>query len=363
MLRDPIDQAFVLLADDDARALSDLRTALGAEGAQVITCRRAALAIEAIDFHRPSAIVLDPSFDEGRGWEVLRASVQQGRPPLLALDRERDGAIRRAAFAAGADDVVDKPVDAPDVASRVAALIRRARPETRNGPVYRHNGLVVDVAAHEVRRDGQLVRVTAQQFAILCALLEAGGATLARSNLLARIESLDDEPPSDRAIDLHVSRLRRRLGEDPAAPRFITAVYGVGYRLAPALAARAELGRSAEDVLEILPDPLLVVGRDLLVRYANPALGGLLGRDARTLVGSSCGALLECRSCNERTLQGPSCFGRAVLGGNGALRDAPGSVATGDGRVDVTFSYDTLRADDDALLLIALRPRSGSPEH
>lgn len=363
MLRGPIDQAFVLLADDDVRALAELRTALTAEGAQVITCRRAALAVEAIDFHRPSAILLDPSFDEGRGWDVLRASVQQGRPPLLALDRERDGAVRRAAFAAGADDVVDKPVDARDVAARVAALVRRARPETRNGPVYRHNGLVVDVAAHEVRRDGQLVGVTPQQFAILCALLEAAGATLARSNLLARIESLDDEPPSDRAIDLHVSRLRKRLGDDSAAPRFISAVYGIGYRLAPAAAARAELGHSAEDVLAILPDPLLVIGPDLRVRYANAALGGLLGRDARTLVGAACGELLDCRSCNDHTLQGPRCLGRAVLDGDGALREVPGSVATGEGRVDVSFSYSTLRSPDDALLVLALHPRSGPPTH
>lgn len=354
-----LDPSLVLVVDDDEMSLERLRAALSAEGAHVIVCRRAGTAVTAVGFHRPSALIVDVSADSGHGWDVLREARKQGRIPTLVLDREVDFVGRRAVLAAGADEVVAKPFDAIEVAARVLALISRARPDERGGPVYRHRDLVIDVAAHEVRRAGNPIRLTPQQFAILRALCEAGGATLDRSNLLTRLAPFDDEPPSERSIDLHVSRLRRRLGDNPLEPRYIDAVYGVGYRLANGARTGDTLGDRASEVLDALPHALLVIDQSLKIRFANVAAERLLGSERGVFVGRRCGEILECKTCEGVSLEGPRCLGRAVLGGDGTLRDVPAIVRGPDGAIPVEFSYGKVKAEarDAALLTLTLRPR------
>ena len=275
---------FVVLADD-GRALADLRTALRLAGAHVAACRKASVAVEAVAFHLPNVVIVDVALDDGRGWDVVYAARDHGHLPTIVIDRGADPSARRAAFAAGVDDVVATPFDSGELATRVMTLAGRARRSGPSGPVYRHRGLVLDVAAHAVRLHGRPVVLTPQQFAILRALFEANGATLERSRLLARIETLDDESPSERAIDLHVTRLRRRLGDDAKLPRFVASVYGVGYRLATEELAAEPLSELAEDVLRALPDPLFLIDRQLRVRFANDAAANLLGRPRADIVG------------------------------------------------------------------------------
>lgn len=355
-MRAALDPSFVVLVDDQPAGV-ELRDALTAVGAQVIVCRRASNGVDAVDFHRPSAIVVDLEMDAGAGWEVLRAGRSHGLP-VVALDRT-GGSLRRRALAAGADEVVSRPFDATELALRVLAHVQRARPAAMPAAILRHRDLVLDVTAREVRLRGRAVIVTPQQFAILRALLEAGGATLPRTALLARIASLDDEPPSERAIDLHVSRLRRRLGDVGGRPRYIEAVYGMGYRLATAETAGSDvLGGRAAAVLDALPDAIFVVDRDLRIRYANRPAERLLASERGALVGRHCGELLNCRSCDGSVLDGPRCLGRAVLGGRGVLRDEPGAIAAGGATKPVSFSYGEVRTDDDErLLTITLHPR------
>jgi len=163
------------------------------------------------------------------------------------------------------------------------------------------------------RSRGKPIAFTAQQFAILRALLEAGGATLGREQLVSRTGALDDEPPSDRAIDLHVTRLRRRLGDDPRAPRYIEAVYGVGYRLAHGTGGvQQQLGADASVLLDALPDAVLVLDRALTIRFANRTAELLLGLPRASLAGQRCGAILACTSCGGLPLDGPRCIGRAA---------------------------------------------------
>ena len=334
------DAPLILVADADARASEALASALRGEGLQVVICRHAATAVDAVAFHRPSVIVVDVGMDEGHGWDVVTAARAHGNLPTIVIDRENDVATRRTAYAAGADDVVVASLDPIEFATRVHALARRARPETRTGQVLRHRDLVMDVAAHEVRIAGRQVALTAQQFALLRVILEAGGATLEREQLIARTDSLDAEPPSDRAIDLHITRLRHRLGDDPRAPRYIEAVYGVGYRLAHDDQPRPDgLGDHAVAVLDALPDAVLVVDRSLMLRFANLAAEHLFGVPRASLGGRHCGDLLECRSCGGTRLDGPRCIGRAVLGGLDQVHDAPAIVRGPDGPLAVSLSY------------------------
>lgn len=352
-----VDAPLVLLADDES--VEELAAALRAEGLQVIASKRAKNAVDSVSFHRPSVVVVDVAFDDQHGWDVVAAARSHGHLPTIVLDRENDVATRRAAYSAGADDVVVKPFDQGELAAKVGALARRARPETREGPVYRHRDLLMDVAAHEVRLAGLPVTLTAQQFGILRVLFESGGAALDRAHLIARTESLDDEAPSDRAIDLHVSRLRKRLGDDPRRPRYVEAVYGVGYRLAMGDTPTTDrLGDHAVAVLDALPDAVLVVDRALTIRFANRAAERMLGLSRTTIAGRRCGELLECRSCAGATLDGPRCLGRAVLRGTGQLRDAPAVMRGPDGPLNVTFSYGQVEVGKgDTLLTITVRPR------
>lgn len=349
------DPPFVLVADDVGPALAELRTALRLDGAQVAGARSVTVALDALAFHAPTVVVVQIGMENGKGWEVVHAARMQGQLPTIVLERGAEAGTRRAAFAAGADDVIALPVDPRELATRIMALAGRVRRAVTAGPVYRHRGLVMDVAAHSLRLHGRPVELTAQQFAILRTLFEANGATLDRARLLARIESLDDEPPSERAIDLHVTRLRRRLGDSAREPRYVEAVYGVGYRLATSDAGLNELGDDAEDVLCALPDPLLVIDRQLRVRFANDAATRFLALPRTQVVGRRCGDVLECQDCRGFGLDGPRCFAFAIQSGNAALRDMPANVLAGGEREDVSFTI--ARIQGDGLLSLEIRPR------
>ncbi len=350
---------FVLVASDDPRAFAEIRDALRMGGAQVAACKTVSIALEAITFHVPTVVVVDVAMETGKGWDVVYAARARGQLATIVLDSGDDTSTRRAAFAAGADDVVALPADTNELVTRVLALAGRARRANATGPVYRHRGLVVDVSGHSVRLHGRPIALTAQQFAILRALFEANGATLERSRLLARIESLDDEPPSDRAIDLHVTRLRKRLADSAKEPRYVEAVYGVGYRLATDGVAATRLGDQAEDVLTALPDPLLVIDEQLRVRFANDAAARLLARDRADIVGRHCAEVLECADCHGVPLGGSRCFARAVVSGESTLRDVPAQVRAGDDRIPVSLTYGQVQGD--GLLTLEIRPRIATP--
>ena len=347
---------FVLVADDDAAYLARVRGALRLAGAHVAACRTVKVAIEALEFHMPNVVVVAPEMEAGKGWDLVYAARTQGQLPTVALDRDDSGVTRRTAFTAGVDDVLTLPTDDSELATRIVALAGRSR-RTENGtPVFRHRGLVMDVAAHTVRVHGRAIVLTAQQFAILRSLFEANGATLSRDRLLARIESLDEEPPSDRAIDLHVTRLRRRLGDDARRPRWVEAVYGVGYRLATGDGATSDFAGDAEHVLSALPDPLLVIDGERRVRFANDAATRFLALAQSEIVGQRCGDILHCKDCNGLLLEGSRCFARAVASGDAALRDVPADIAVGDDRVPVRFTY--ARVHSDGLMTLEIRPRN-----
>ena len=353
----------LVLVLEPQRALAEtIGIALRGAGLQVVSCRHAAEAVPAVAFHRPSVVVIDVGTDDGHGWDVLAAARDHGHLPAIVLDADDDAAVRRAAYAAGADDVLPATVDPSDLAARVVALARRARPDAPGGTIHRHRDLLMDVSAHEVTIAGKPVTLTAQQFAILRVLLEAGGATLAREQLVSRTGALDDEPPSDRAIDLHVTRLRRRLGDDPHAPRYIEAVYGVGYRLAHGDGGvQEQVGADASTLLDALPDAVLVLDADLVIRFANRSTELLLGVPRATLSGKRCGAVLLCTSCAGAALDGPRCFGRAALGGLSQIHDAPAVVHGVTGPLPVSLSYGQLQlGKGDALVTVTIRPRTAT---
>jgi len=330
----------VLVAEDDCDLLAAIREALRSDDALVVGCRTVRTALEAAEFHRPSVAVVDLAMEGGRGWELLHGTGARAGTRLLALDRRGEPLVRRAAFAAGADDVASPPLEPSEIAARVRSLQKRDRADV-DGTVLRHRDLVVDLQSHEVRVGGRAVSLTVQQFAIIRALCEARGAALHRSQLLARIAAVDDEPPSDRAIDLHVSRLRRRLGEPGC--RYIESVYGIGYRLAPAEVSTPLPGDAAGAVLDAIEQGVIVVDPTMRIRSANRAAMRLLGRE--DLVGLPCGDVLRCRTPEGATIAGPGCLGRAVCTGGGPIPHVSAIVAVDGSHAIVDLSHTAVALD------------------
>ncbi|HET8569675.1 MAG TPA: winged helix-turn-helix domain-containing protein [Candidatus Limnocylindria bacterium] len=334
-----LEPCLILIVSADARATRAIRGALVSGGALTATCARARDVRGSLSFHRPSVAVVDVAME--RGWDAL-CEVRSSGTAVVVLDGARDRDRRRTAFAAGADDVVAWPADPDEVAARALALAARAR-DAVTRRVHRANGLVFDADSRAVAVDGHSVALTAHQLTILEALFEARGAAVGRALLADRIAGIDDEPPSDRAVDLHVSRLRRRVGDDAARPRFIETVPGLGYRLVAAdPRSRPPLSPDAASLLEALPRPMLVVGRDLTVCAANGAACALTGLSPEEMAGRRCGDILDCRD-GEGVALLPRCLGRMSMLGAVPLHGVDGSVLSPDGRVAVRFSCGRVR--------------------
>lgn len=225
----------VLVVEDDSGIAAGLRAHLQGQGWAVDAAAAmgpawAALSVEAFD-----VVLLDLGLPDGDGATLLRRLRQRppgARPandtPVLIMTARDEVASRIAALDLGADDYIVKPFDPGELAARMRALHRRAAGRARNTLV--HGDLVVEPATHSVQVAGRAVEIPAREFAVLQALLEARPRVLSRAQIEERLYGFDQALESN-AIEVHVHRLRRKLGED-----LIRTVRGVGYYI-PAEAA------------------------------------------------------------------------------------------------------------------------------
>jgi DNA-binding response OmpR family regulator len=240
----------ILVVDDDAKIVRLVRTYLERDGFSVVTAGDGPAALAAIEEHRPALVVLDLMLPELDGRAVIRAvrrDEEAGATPILVLSARGTTLDRIAGLEDGADDYLPKPFSPAELVVRVKAILRRsaagptagAGDEAATGGVtgawITHNGLVLDPARHEVRIGGDLVVLTHVEFRLLQALLEADGRVLSRDQLLDAVWGTEQAEVLDRTVDVHIRRLRDKLGDDPDAPRWVATVRGAGYRSAPAV--------------------------------------------------------------------------------------------------------------------------------
>jgi DNA-binding response OmpR family regulator len=236
----------ILVVDDDAKIVRLVRTYLEREGYTVVTAADGPAALDAIETHRPALVVLDLMLPELDGRAVIRAvrrDEEAGATPIIVLSARGTTVDRIAGLEDGADDYLPKPFSPAELVVRVKAILRRAGPvpdgaETagltlRRGPLE-HNGLLLDPERHEVLIAGAPVQLTHVEFRILETLLEADGRVLTRDQLLDAVWGTEQSEVLDRTVDVHIRRLRDKLGDDPDAPRWVATVRGAGYRSAPA---------------------------------------------------------------------------------------------------------------------------------
>ena len=242
----PIPDRPILVVDDDAKIVRLVRTYLERDGFSVVTAADGPAALDAIERHRPALVVLDLMLPELDGRAVIRAvrrDDQAAATPILIVSARGSTLDRIAGLEDGADDYLPKPFSPAELVLRVKSILRRtaaapgtavATPETSARLPLLQADLVVDLDRHEVTRAGEPIPLTRVEFRLLQTILEADGRVLSRDQLLDAVYGQDQADVMDRTVDVHIGRLRDKLGDDADQPRYVATVRGVGYRAARA---------------------------------------------------------------------------------------------------------------------------------
>jgi DNA-binding response OmpR family regulator len=222
----------VLLIEDDPRLAAMVSEYLGEAGYRVSHAGDAAKGLAMHGRETFDAIVLDLMLPDMDGLEVCRTVRGRSDTPILMLTARGDATDRIVGLEMGADDYLPKPFEPRELLARLRAILRRRKGADRHD-VLRFGRLEIDRDAREVRLDGETKPLTSYQFALLAALAEHAGRVMARDTLmdLVKGEALD---AFDRSIDVHVSRIRAMIEDDPRKPRRVITVRGAGYVFAKA---------------------------------------------------------------------------------------------------------------------------------
>ncbi len=221
------------LVVDDERPLVDVVSAyLRREGFDVLAAYDGEAAVELARSERPDVIVLDLMLPGIDGIEACRRIRGFSDAYVVMLTAKAEEADRIVGLSTGADDYVTKPFSPGELVARLRAMLRRPRSGGAAGDdvVRRFGALALDPRAREVRLDGRPVELTRREFDVLDALSAQPRVAFSREQLLERVWG-PDWFGDDHVVDVHVANLRRKLSDDPAAPRYIRTVRGIGYRM------------------------------------------------------------------------------------------------------------------------------------
>ena len=223
--------AKLLLIDDDARLTSMVGDYLRGHGFEVDTASSLAAGRERLRNGLYDALVLDLMLPDGDGLEMtreLRGDARTRRLPLLMLTARGEPMDRIIGLEIGADDYLPKPFEPRELLARVKALLRRSAPEPDGDEVLRFGRLEIDLGAREARLDGKRCDLTGHQFELLTVLANSPGRVLSRDQIM---DALKGHPMEafDRSIDVHVSRIRAVIEDDPKNPKRVLTVRGTGY--------------------------------------------------------------------------------------------------------------------------------------
>ena len=223
----------VLVIEDDQRLAQLTARYLESHGLLVVCVSDGAAGLREARRCQYDAILLDLNLPGRDGISVCRDLRELTGTPILMVTARGEEADRVIGLDAGADDYVTKPFSSRELLSRIRAAVRRARGEV--GPVrgsLRVGSLVLDPNRLEVRLRDDAVTVTSYEFALLYALAQHAGRVLSREQLLDLAKGSAEEA-FDRSIDVHISRLRQKLGDDARRPSLLKTIRGVGYMLSP----------------------------------------------------------------------------------------------------------------------------------
>jgi len=215
----------VLLAEDDSAISEPLSRALQREGYEVLVCRDGPATLEAALSGTVGLVVLDLGLPGMDGLEVCRRMrAERSTVPVLVLTARTDEVDFVVGLDAGADDYVGKPFRLAELLARVRALLRR-----RGVDVLDASGVRMEVPSRRVWQDGHELSLSNKEYELLRILLEHAGTVVTREDIMREVWD-DTEGTASKTLDMHISWLRRKLGDDPQHARLLSTVRGVGFR-------------------------------------------------------------------------------------------------------------------------------------
>ena len=226
----------VLVGEDDRLQAELLRRYLESENYRVTVVSDGREVLEAARRDHPDLLVLDLMLPRVDGLDVCRILRAESDMPILMVTARSTEDDILLGLDLGADDYVTKPYSPRQLMARVRTLLRRARTVGSADAPASAGPIQVDAARHEVRVNGELVELTAAEFRLLDVLTENPGIVFTRAQLLERIHGTD-RFITERTIDVHVRNVRAKIEQNPASPRYLLTVYGVGYKFIEAIDA------------------------------------------------------------------------------------------------------------------------------
>lgn len=217
----------ILIVDDDTRLSAMLSDYLSGSGYATRTAASGLAGLEEIRRNPPDAVILDVMLPDLDGFETCRRIRATSDVPILMLTAKGEETDRIVGLELGADDYLPKPFNPRELLARLRAILRR-RAGGRSDHIMRFGRLEIDPASRVARVDGRECAMTGYQFDILVALAGNAGRTMSREQLMDRLGG-EGSDALDRSIDVHISRIRAAIEDDPKRPRRIITVRGAGY--------------------------------------------------------------------------------------------------------------------------------------
>jgi two-component system, OmpR family, alkaline phosphatase synthesis response regulator PhoP len=221
----------ILIVDDEPEIVALCSDYLKAAGFAVLSARDGRAALDAVRSARPDLVVLDIGLPTLDGFDVTRAVRHESAVPIVMLTARADESDTLVGLELGADDYITKPFSPKELVARVRAVLRRAEGAHEAVEIVRVGDLELDIARILTTVGGRRVELTPTEFRLLLELARQPGRVFTRSQLLSAVQGVAFES-YERAIDAHVKNIRRKIEEDPRAPRRLQTVFGVGYRVA-----------------------------------------------------------------------------------------------------------------------------------
>ena len=221
----------VLVVEDDAPLRSALRAGLRAQSIEVVDVANGEDAISALASNIPDLVLLDLNLPGVDGFAVLARARELSQVPVVVLTVREDRGDKIRALDAGADDYITKPFDTEELYARVRAALRRSSEAGPVAPIAEAHGVVIDLGAGRVTREGESVRLTKAEWKIIALLVTEAGRLVTHSRLLAELGRPPDADVS--SLRVHVNHLRRKLGDDGGRALLIVNEPGLGYRWLP----------------------------------------------------------------------------------------------------------------------------------
>ncbi len=223
--------SLIVVVEDDPAILRGLADNLRYDSHDVLTAADGEAGYRLIQDRKPDLVILDLMLPKMSGYEICRNLRRAGDDtPILMLTARGEESDRVLGLDLGADDYVTKPFSVRELMARIRAILRRAQPAKALPDELRFDDIVVDFRSWEARKGAALLEMTRKEFSVLRLLASRAGEVVTRDELLNDVWGYENYPTT-RTVDNHIASLRAKLERDPAEPRRLRTVHGVGYKL------------------------------------------------------------------------------------------------------------------------------------